>query len=218
MKKLLNSISGLLLVMALCAFSAAADFSSLKPPTGSKVAIVVFEDLECPDCARAYPMVWEAAKSHNIPVVLHDFPLPKHAWSFKAAVYARFFDTKSQKIGDDFRGYIYKNQPQITADNLDQFARKYADDNKIPLPFAIDPQGKLKEKVQADYDLGQRIGLEHTPTIYVVGNGGVSQPVVDEVKDRAQLTQMIEDMQKKVSAATVVPAKRAAAKPHKKPS
>jgi len=215
MKKLFSSISGLLVVMALCIFSAAADFSALKPPPGAKVAIVVFEDLECPDCANAYPIVWEAAKSHNIPVVLHDFPLPKHPWSFKAAVYARFFDTKSQKMGDDFRGYIYKNQPQITLDNLDQFARKYADDNKIPLPFAIDPQGKLKDKVQADYDLGQRVGLEHTPTIYVVGNGGVSQPVVDEVKDRAQLTQMIEDMQKKTGGAAA-PAKPVAAKTHKK--
>ena len=57
------------------AASRAADGSSLKPPPGARAAIVMFEDLECPDCARAYPVVWEAAKKHNIPVVLHDFPL-----------------------------------------------------------------------------------------------------------------------------------------------
>jgi len=205
-------------LMALVAFSTAgfsADGSSLKPPAGSKVAVVVFEDLECPDCARAYPLVWDVANAHHIPVVLHDFPLSKHPWSFEAAIYARYFDTKSQKVGNDFRGYIYKNQPQITLENLRQFVQKFADENKVPLPFAVDPQGTLKAKVQADYALGQKIGLEHTPTIFVVGNGGPSTPFV-EVVDRSQLTQIIEDMQRKAGPDT--PAKSVSAKAHKKAS
>lgn len=193
----------------------AADASSLKPPPGAKVAIVVFEDLECPDCARAYPVVWEAARAHKVPVVLHDFPLPKHPWSFDAAIWARYFDTKSERLGDDFRGFIYKNQPQITRDNLLRFVQKFADDNKVPLPFAPDPEGKLKAKVQTDYALGQKIGLEHTPTIFVVGNGGASTPFV-EVVDRDQLGQIIEDMQKKAGPAA--PTKAASTKKKKKAS
>ena len=200
-------------VMAFSTSGFAADASSLKPPPGAKVAIVMFEDMECPDCARAYPVVWEQAKAHNIPVVLHDFPLSKHPWSFDAAVFARFFDTKSEKLGDDFRGYIFQNQPQITRDNLLQYVQKFADENKVPLPFAVDPLGKLKEKVQADYALGQRIGLEHTPTIFVIGNGGPSTPFV-EVVDRDQLSQIIEDMQKKAAAAT--PEKPVSARNRKK--
>jgi protein-disulfide isomerase len=201
MKVFLRSILGLAALLLLTSASFAADASSLKPPPGAKVAIVVFEDLQCPDCARAYPVVWEAARAHKIPVVLHDFPLPKHNWSFDAAVWARFFDTKSQKLGDDFRGYIYTNQVQIVPGNLHQFVQKFADDNKVPLPFVPDPEGKLKEKVRADYALGQRIGLEHTPTIFVVGQGGASSPFV-EVVDRDQLSQIIEDMQKKAGPAT----------------
>lgn len=177
----------------------AADGSSLKPPPGAKVAVVMFEDLECPDCARAYPLVWQQANAHHIPVVLHDFPLSIHPWSFQAALYARFFDTKSQKLGDDFRGYIFSNQPQITRGNLQQYAQRFADNNKVPLPFAIDPEGKLREKIQADYALGQQIGLQHTPTIFVVGNGVAATPFV-EVVDRSQLSQLIEDMQKKAQA------------------
>src|SRR5690242_5320556 len=111
-KRLIYVVAGFALALA-PAVSCAADGSSLKPPPGARVAIVVFEDLECPTCARAYPIVWEAAKAHNVPVVLHDFPLQMHPWSFDAAVYARYFDTKSEKLGDDFRGYIYQNQPQI---------------------------------------------------------------------------------------------------------
>ena len=204
----------ILAVLSLASTAFSADASSLKPPPGAKVAIVMFEDLECPDCARAYPVVWEAANAHHIPVVLHDFPLSKHPWSFDAAIYARYFDTKSTKLGNDFRGYIYQNQQQISPENLHQYIQRFADQNKTPLPFAVDPQGKLREKVQTDYALGQRIGLEHTPTIFVVGsNGGPSTPFV-EVVDRDKLTQIIEDMQRKSETAT--PSTRTTAKVHKK--
>jgi protein-disulfide isomerase len=186
-------------IVAFSNLAFSADASSLKPPPGAKVALVMFEDLECPDCARAYPVVWDAAKAHHIPVMLHDFPLSQHPWSFDAAVYARFFDTKSQKLGEDYRGYIFQNQPQITRDNLQQYTQKFADENKVPLPFAVDPQGKLKDSIVADRTLGQRLGLQHTPTIFVIGKGGPPTPYV-EVEDRTQLSQIIEDMQKKVGA------------------
>lgn len=200
MRSCLKCLSVVFCVLALCAISFAADASSLKPPTGAKVAIVVFEDLQCPDCARAYPVVWETAKAHKVPVVLHDFPLPMHNWSFQAAVYARYFDTKSEKLGDDYRGYIYKNQPQITPSNLQQYTQKFADDNQAPLPFMLDPDGKLTTKVKADYSLGQQLGLEHTPTIFIIGNGGASTPFV-EVTDRGKMGEIIEDMLKKAGPA-----------------
>jgi protein-disulfide isomerase len=211
MKALFNSALALLAVVALARASFAADASSLKPPPGARVAIVMFEDLECPDCARAYPVVWEAANAHHIPVVLHDFPLPMHKWSFKAAVFARFFDTKSQKLGDDYRGFIYQNQNMITDETgLQYYTRKFADDNKVPLPFSVDPDGSLTAKVRADYDLGQKIGLEHTPTIFVIGQGGAASTPFVEVVNRDQLSQIIEDMQKKAGPAT--PAKSPATK------
>jgi protein-disulfide isomerase len=180
----------------------------LKTPPGAKVAVEVFEDLECPDCARWYPVLFEVANAHNVPVVLHDFPLPMHPWSFDAAVYARFFDSKSQKLGEDFRGYIYKNQPSINKGNLQQWIQKFADENKTPLPFAVDPEGKLKALIMADRDLGSRAGLQHTPTIFVVGHGGPPSPYteIQEVQDmeqnKALLGQAIDDMQKKVGPAT----------------
>jgi len=212
MRAISKSIFVLFTVLSMAGLAFAADASSLKPPPGAKVALVVFEDLQCPDCARAYPVVWEAANAHHIPVVLHDFPLPMHNWSFEAAVWARFFDTKSINVGNDFRRFIYSNQPQINPGNLQQYVQKFADENKIPVPFAKDPEGKLAEKVQTDLALGRKIGLEHTPTIFVIGQGAVSTPFV-EVVDRDQLSQIIEDMQKKAG-----PAKAGTPKSHKKAS
>ncbi|MGE5323827.1 MAG: DsbA family protein [Actinomycetota bacterium] len=200
-----NVIAGVLTVLAFASACSAADGSILKTPPGVKVAIAVFEDLECPDCARWYPYYWGIAKSHNVPVVLHDFPLPMHPWSFQAAIFARFFDTKSQKLGEDFRGYIYKNQPSITKGNLQQWVQKFADDNKVPLPFNIDPDGKLKALVEADRELGRQAGLQHTPTIFVVGHGGPPSPYIEiqEVSDMnqntAMLNQAIDQMEKKAA-------------------
>lgn len=215
-----NRILVLFAVLTLAAVSFAADGSSLKPPPGARVAVVVFEDLQCPDCARWFPVIWETATAQKVPVVLHDYPLPMHNWSFDAAVYARFFDTKSQKLGDDFRGYIYRNQTSITPQNLRQWVQKFADENKVPLPFAVDPEGKLKALVTADHDLGNRIGLQHTPTIFVVANGGPPTPFVeiqedqDMTQNKLKLNQAIEDMQKK--AAPVAHPRPARAKTKKK--
>jgi protein-disulfide isomerase len=188
------------LAASICVF--AADSPVLKPPPGARVAIVMFEDLQCPACADAYPVVWQAANAHKIPVVLHDFPLPRHNWSFDAAVWARYFDTKdtpAQKAGNEFRRFIFANQQQITRDNLQQWVQKFGEQNKIPVPSVNDPDGRLAEKVKADYSLGQHIGLEQTPTIWVVGNAGISPPFVEEVKYRGLLDQMIKDMLAKAS-------------------
>jgi len=195
MKAFLNSTCALLLMLS-AVKSAAADASSLKPPPGAKVAVVVFEDLQCGDSARAYPLVLEAAGAHHVPVVLYGFPLPMHNWSFDAAVWARFFDDKSEKLGSRFREYVYANQTKITFAKLQQFVQKFGDENKIPIPSANDPDGKLAGKVKADYALAQQIGLVHTPTIFVVGRNAISRPFV-EVVNRDELNQFIEDMLKK---------------------
>jgi protein-disulfide isomerase len=178
----------------------AADASTLKPPPGVRVAVAVFQDLECQECAAAYPLVSEAAEAHKIPVVLYDFPLPRHNWSFDAAVWARYFDLQNAagtSLGNDFRRFVFANQRQITRENLQQWVQRFADEHKVAVPAIPDPAGKLAERVKADFALGQRLGVEHTPTIWVIGNGVVSQPLVEEIKDRAQLNQIIEDMLRK---------------------
>jgi protein-disulfide isomerase len=168
------------------------DPAALRPPAGAHVAIVEFEDMECPDCARANPVLRDAAAQYKIPWVRHDFPLPFHAWSFNAAVNARWFDTKSKKIGDEYRDAVFANQPAITSpDVLRQFTEKFAQDRGVALPFAIDPQGSLAALVKADYALGQRVGIEHTPTIWVVTANSKGAPFV-EVVDRTKLFQLID--------------------------
>jgi protein-disulfide isomerase len=168
------------------------DSSALRPPAGARVAMVEFEDMECPDCARANPLLKEAAAQYKIPWVRHDFPLPMHNWSFQAAVNARWFDIKSKSLGDEYRDTVFANQYAIVSpESLRQFTEKFAAGHGVALPFAIDPQGALANLVKADYALGQRVGIEHTPTIWVVTANSKGAPFV-EVLDRTKLFQMID--------------------------
>src|ERR1700726_1120635 len=99
------------------------DTSMLRAPAGAPVAIYEFEDLECPACARAFPIVHAAIERYKIPLVRHDFPLKMHIWSFDAAVTARYLQDKvSPKIAEDFRRDVFANQMSIASkDDLESF-------------------------------------------------------------------------------------------------
>src|SRR5207244_6940685 len=186
-----------LLTASLSALAQAPVNPVLRPPKGARVAIVVFEDLQCPDCRRAAPLVEEASKTYKIPVVRHDFPLPLHNWSFQAAVMAHYFDSHSKQLGNDFRDYIFQHQLEINPGNLRSFAEKFAADHKVDLPFVFDPQGKLAAEVNADRDLGNRIGIHQTPTIYVVSGKPQATPPYEEVTDIGKLFQPFDSVKQK---------------------
>ena len=158
------------------------------------MALVVFEDLQCPKCRTDSTLEVQAAKAHKIPLIHHDFPLPMHNWSFNAAVMARYFDSQSKQLGNDFRAYIFQHQPEITPENLQNFAARFAAEHKVELPFVVDPQGKFAAQVTADKELGNRIKVEHTPTIFVVSTRNPARPFV-EVTDTSKLFQIIEAVQ-----------------------
>jgi protein-disulfide isomerase len=168
---------------------------ALRPPKGLQTAIVVFEDLQCPQCGRVAPLLAQASKTYKIPLVQHDFPLPMHNWSFDAAVIARYFDTHSKDVGNEFRATVFEHQMEINPQNLRGFADKFAADHKLGLPFVVDPEGKLAGMVRADKDIGLSLHIDHTPTIWIVSSKKGGKPYV-EVTDTKDLYVMIDAMMK----------------------
>jgi protein-disulfide isomerase len=184
------------------------DPAALKPPPGAKVAIIEFYDLECPMCAATNPLLMQAEAKYHIPWVRHDFPIPGHPWSFQAAVFARWFDTKSKDLGNAYRDSVFANQNSIeTQRELLDFTQKFAASKGQQIPFMVDPQGKLAAEVKADAALGQRIGVEHTPTIWIVTAGGKG-PAYREVLNNDQLFQMIDQALAQTSSNTTRTAHR----------
>ena len=166
------------------------DTSMLRAPAGSRVAIFEFEDLECPACAHAFPIVHSAVEKYKIPLVRHDFPLgPMHPWSFDAAVIARYIQDKiSPQAAEDYRRAVFANQISIASkDDLNAFTQKYFQSHGRVMPFVIDPNGLFAAEVRADQTLGERINLHQTPSIFIVTQKGYT-----EVTDVSQLYAMLD--------------------------
>src|SRR5271170_8005711 len=166
------------------------DTSMLRAPAGVPVAIYEFEDLECPACAHAFPIVHAAAEKYKIPLIRRDFPLGgAHIWSFDAAVIARYIQDKiSPQAADDYRRAVFADQVSIaTKEDLNAFSQKYFQSHGRVMPFVIDPNGLFAAEVRADHTLGERVGLTQTPTIFIVTQKGYIQ-----VTDVTQLYAMLD--------------------------
>ncbi len=146
------------------------DTSMLKPPAGQKVAIIVFEDMECPACAHSHPIEQQAAQQYHVPLVRYDFPLQMHIWSRDAAVFARYLQDKvSPQLADEYRTALFAQQISIgSKDDLQNFTRRFMQQHGQSMPFVVDPSGALSAQVQADYKVGERLNVNRTPTIVVV--------------------------------------------------
>jgi protein-disulfide isomerase len=191
-RQLLSRFVPLLVLLGLPLFAQDPP-EALRPPKGAQMALVVFEDLQCPQCGRTAPLLEQASRTYKIPLIQHDFPLPMHNWSLEAAILARYFDTHSKEVGNAFRATVFEHQLELSPQSLRGFAEKFAAEHKIGIPFVVDPNGKLAALVKADKDLGMSLKIQHTPTIWIVSSKKGGKPYV-EVTDTAQLYVMIDAM------------------------
>jgi protein-disulfide isomerase len=199
-----------MMASAAWAGDAPGNTSALHPPAGSRIALVVFEDLQCPSCAGADPLLVQAEHTYGVPLVRHDFVLPQHNWSKEAHIMARYFDTQSPQLGEQFRRYVFANQSAIYKTNLRKWADDFATAHHLALPSFYDPTGTLRAKVDADTELGKATGVHQTPTIYVVSDSK-QMPYV-EVHEQGKLFQTIEQVKATLPPAPAKSTKTAAKK------
>lgn len=140
----------------------------------SPVRVLIFEDLQCPDCADFRAMLDEKLLPKYATTVAfehRDFPLAKHAWARKAAIAARFFGEQSPELGIAYRRYCFSNLPQSTPDNfgdrLTAFARQHNVDPASAVA-ALDDK-RLAALVEDDFQDGIARGIARTPTALVNG-------------------------------------------------
>jgi protein-disulfide isomerase len=167
------------------------DTSMLKLPPGERAAIFDFEDLECPACAHAFPITHMAIEKYKIKLIRHDFLIQGHPWSPTAATIARYLQDKvSPEVAEQYRRDIFQNQMGIASkDDLEGYSRKWFSSHKLQMPFVVDPTGRFGLEVQADCNLGDRLGVRETPTIIVLGPRGWIQ-----VKNIEQLYVAIDEV------------------------
>jgi protein-disulfide isomerase len=147
-----------------------ADTVLLKPPPGVKLAIIEWEDPECPYCGHAFPLVHQASDHYHIPLIRHDFNMPYHHWSRQASINARYLQEKvSPAVANEYRGELFAAQTKIaTTDDLHRFTQQFFTAHGKQLPADIDPTGQLAKQVDAETQLGLKMNPHmYTPTIIV---------------------------------------------------
>jgi protein-disulfide isomerase len=171
------------------------DTSILRPPMGSKVALIVFEDLGCPSCATAHPFEVEAVKQTHVTLLRYDFPIEAHVWTFEGAVCARYVEeTYGAQVAEDFRSAVFRAQREIyTNEDIRDFLTHWLEKRGKKMPAALDPTGKLAKEVTADRNLGLRLNVEWTPTVVVVtrNNYQVVCGTKDGANDPAQILAVV---------------------------
>ncbi len=181
------------------------DTSMLKPPVGAKIAILEWQDLTCPNCAHAFPIVHAAAAHYKIPLIEHDFLLGGEHAVFgdkEAAIWARYLQDKvSPLVADQYRGAVFGAQSGITSkDDMEVFTRRFFQTHGLRMPFVPDPTGELTREVLADKALGDKLGVQFTACIIVC-----TQREWVHVTDVSQLYQTIDELEAKVNAGEAKP-------------
>jgi protein-disulfide isomerase len=141
---------------------------------GSPVRAVIYEDLQCPDCAAFRRMMDQkllpeyAAK---VAFIHRDFPLAKHAWARRAAIAARFFTGLKPELGLEYRRYTMAGQEVTNEANFEARLADFAKAHDIEPDAAIAAlsNARYAELVEQDYRDGVSRGVVHTPTVFVNG-------------------------------------------------
>ena len=140
----------------------------------SSVRVIIYEDLQCPDCAdfrRMLDTQLLPRYASKVAFEHRDFPLAKHAWARQAAVAARYFEETKPGLGLTWRKYAMANLRQITADTFSDRLAAFAKDNAADPAQAVasldDP--RLAALVEKDFQDGVARGIAKTPTVLVNG-------------------------------------------------
>lgn len=141
-----------------------------RPWTGganAPVTIVEFTDFECPSCANTQPVLENLVKEFGdkVKLVAHSFPLEQHKHAFKAAEAAEA--AREQGKYWEYTLILFKNQKELEVDNLKSYAGLLGLDRKR-FDDALD-SGKFTDAVKQELSIGDRIGVESTPSIFING-------------------------------------------------
>ena len=147
------------------------DNDHIRGNPSAQVIIVEFSDLECPFCQRFHPTVQRALDEYGEKVgwVYKHFPLSSiHPEAVPAAEAS---ECVWEQKGDDgfwaFTDAVFANQNRIGSALYQELAQEIGV-NMAQFDTCVSER-KYKDKVQADLDLGTKLGVTGTPGSFVNG-------------------------------------------------
>lgn len=157
-----------------------------RPARGGKadapVLIVVFDDLECPFCARSnahfFPALLDRYKD-QVRIVYRDFPEDQHPWAMRAAVDTNCVGAQSGTGYWNLVDYIHAHADEVGGtektvakanEMLDGFARvegnkQKIDEMKLAACIAKQDSASIKQSMNE----AEALGVGATPAIFING-------------------------------------------------
>lgn len=129
------------------------------------VTITIFDDFECPHCAKAVPLVKEVLNAYpdQVRLVYKHFPLGMHKHARDAAIASIAADRQGKFW--PLHDLLFANHNKLSPQKITELAAeagldmdKFEADRKNPL---------LQQQLNADLQQGKRNGVRGTPTIFI---------------------------------------------------
>jgi protein-disulfide isomerase len=139
-----------------------------KGPTAAPVQIVEFSDFQCPFCSRVVPTLDQVAKNYGekVRIQFRQFPLHSiHPLAQKAAEAA--LCAHEQGKFWEMHDAMFLDQKSLAVEQLKEKAGKLGLD-AAQFASCLD-SGKTAPQVQADLDLGMKVGVNSTPALFING-------------------------------------------------
>jgi len=136
-------------------------------PETAPVTVVEFADFECPMCAAVTPSLKEVVTSlgGKARLVFKQFPIKGHRNSFQAAL-ASVAAHRHGKFWE-MAALLFQDLDRHELHHLEEYARKLGIPPETLKTGLRDPA--TLRRVEQDKDLGLRLGVRATPTLFING-------------------------------------------------
>lgn len=133
----------------------------------AQVEIVVFDDFECPYCARAVPLFKQVLEAYpgKVRLVFKNFPLKMHK-NARAAAAAALAAGRQGKFWP-LHDLLFENYNKLNPQKIRELAEQAGLDMARFDQERNDPA--LQKLINADIQEGQQVGVRGTPTVFING-------------------------------------------------
>lgn len=178
--------AALLLISAACLIAYGARSDVMEGNSASPVKVLIYEDLQCSDCARLRALLDEKILpkyGSKVAFIHRDFPLGKHEWARPAAIAARWVYEQNPQAGITFRRELLAELNNITLQSLKPWLADFATRNHLDPKGILDSLSDQRLATLVDQDQQSAVarGISHTPTVFVGGQAFVETIIYEDL-------------------------------------
>lgn len=136
-------------------------------PADAPVVIAVFNDFQCPYCARLVPLLKQVLDTYpeEVKLVFKHFPLRNHRFARQAAI-AALAAGRQGKFWE-FQNQLFRNFRQLSDQKVQEIAKELSLNEEQFRKDMKDP--KIVAAINNDVRDGTKAGVRGTPTVFVNG-------------------------------------------------